>query len=307
MSSIKICVDEKTLYSELGIKYKDVIEFVKENYSFDIIENEKLNDYAYLSQIYQDYDFVLIFNSDKHYYSEKNLIYYPLDIYEANSKYLRNNDFSSFAQKKLMYHELSDIYMELIVNDTEKEIHFIEEIYKKYNNKGKKLIDFCCGVGRHVYGLSKKGFEVVGIDISENQIETAKKIHSNALTKYYIGDARNIKIKEKFNIAICMWTTYNYFSKDEELKEFLENAYEHLNNNGILILDAKNITSLNNFRIYHRSKNNDKIDLEQLIVKRVINNVQNSQYFLFIKQNNQCRFIMDEEFVRFYSLGEIKK
>lgn len=308
MSKIKICIDQNTLDSNLGQKYKNVIEFLKKNYSFNIISGNEFNDEAYLKQKYKDYDFVLIFNQNKSYKQIDNLIYYPMDIYSMHSEYLDNQNFSYFATLKPMYHELSNIYMDLIANDTKKEIDFLYQIYIKYNNhQSKKVVDFCCGVGRHVYGLSKKGFKVVGVDISKDQIQIAKQKHFNEFTRYYIGDSKNIKLKETFDMAVCMWTTYNYF-KEEELKDFFDNIYIHLNENGILILDAKNSIPLEPFRIYHRNKQNEQIDLEQLVIKRIINQkIQNSQYFLFIKENDKCRFIMDEEFVHFYTLEEITK
>ena len=308
MNKIKICIDKKTMNNELGKKYIDIIEYVKKVYSFDLIENENLYNYELLKELYKEYDFVLIFNSNNNYKEIGNLIYYPIDIFNFRKEYLINNNFSDFAKSKSMYNELSNIYMELIANDTDKEINFIEGIYTKYNNDSRrKVIDFCCGVGRHVFGLSNKGFNVTGVDVSKNQIETAIKVHSIDNTKYFVGDSRNIKINDTFNMAMCMWTTYNYFSKDSELKEFIENVYNHLSDNGILILDTKNIPSLDKFRIYNRSKNNERIDLEQLIIKRILNDkIQNSQYFLFIKQDKKCKFVMDEEFVRFYSLEEIK-
>lgn len=308
MGKIKICIDKNTLNGDLGEKYKEIIEFIRQNYSFDVIDSNELNNEIYLKQKYKDYDFVLIFNQNPLYQQIGNLIYYPMDIYQMNRKYLNKQNFSYFATIKPMYHELSNIYMDLIVNDTKKETEFLNQMYIKHSDHGnKKIVDFCCGVGRHVYELSKKGYQTVGIDISKEQIEIAKKKHFNEFTKYYIGDSKKIKLNDTFDMAICMWTTYNYF-KTEELMEFFDNVYMHLNQNGILILDSKNITSLEPFRIYHRNKQNDKIDLEQLVIKRIIKQkIQNSQYFLFIKENDQCRFIVDEEFVWFYTLEEITK
>jgi len=307
MNKIMICIDRQTLDNELGKKYAGIIEYVKNAYSFEIIENDVLYDYKFLEDKYSEYDFVLIFNSKEEYKNVGKLIYYSIDIYNLNKETLKNNNFSDFAKTKLMYNDLSDVYMELIANDTDKEIEFIDKVFESNNNRQKKLIDFCCGVGRHVYGLANKGYAATGVDVSERQIETAKKVHAHENIKYHVGDAKNIKVDDTFNMAICMWTTYNYFSKDEEFSQFISNVYDHLNDDGLLILDAKNVPSLEDFRIYNRSRYNERIDLDQLIIKRIINgNIQNSQYFLFIKKNGNCKFVMDEEFVRYYSLEEIR-
>jgi hypothetical protein len=105
-----------------------------------------------------------------------------------------------------------------------------------------------------------------------------------------------------------MWTTYNYLSLDKDFIKFIKSNYNHQKKGGILILDAKNIPRLESRRVYKRNDNfEDKMQLELIVNKFVINNIQNSQYFYFLKENGNKKFYMDEEFVRFYHLEEIKE
>lgn len=102
-----------------------------------------------------------------------------------------------------------------------------------------------------------------------------------------------------------MWTTYNYLSQNEDFEKFIKCVYNHLCQGGIFVLDSKNIPALEKNRIYKRDNKTEELDLELLICKRVIENIQNSQYFYFMKRNGKKEFYMDEEFVRFYYLNEI--
>lgn len=44
-----------------------------------------------------------------------------------------------------------------------------------------------------------------------------------------------------------------------------------------------------------------------LVYKHIINSVQMSKYFYFLKVNGKNHFYFDEEYVRFYSLAELQK
>ena len=247
-----------------------------------------------------------------HEYNEiimfENIVYIPINM-KGDLEQFKNKSFTEHAKNKLLYNELSKYYMEAIANDTDLESEFISSVFKK--NIGKEsgtLIDCCCGVGRHDYILGNKGYKVTGIDISESQIANAKKIHSNPNTRYKVMDVRNINnLKNKFDMAICMWTTYNYLSLDKDFISFIKGVYNHQDKGSILLLDSKNIPKLKKRRVYKRNSEKKSLKMELIINKFVDNNIQNSQYMYFIKNNDNKQFYYDEEYVRFYTLDEIKK
>lgn len=176
-----------------------------------------------------------------------------------------------------------------------------------HKNTG-KVIDCCCGVGRHAYLLAQNGFRVTGVDISEDQITNAQKIHNHSNIDYKIMDIRDFNLEDKdYDMSYCMWTTYNYLSLDKDLKKFIEANYNHQKPGSILVLDSKNIPRLDAHRMYHRYTEKKEFNMDILINKYVFHNIQNSQYFLFINDNGCKKFFYDDEFVRFYTIKELKK
>lgn len=288
---------------------KDIQKFSLEGLFKNIYSKEDINDReSFLLKLSEKYDWVVFFNHEYDNIIEKNnLIYIPIN-FNGNLLQFKDKSFTEHAKNKLLYNELSNYYMQAIANDTNKETDFIEGIYNKYLLNGNKhILDCCCGVGRHDYLLGKKGFSVTGIDISPNQIENAKKIHNNENVNYVVMDVRNIELDYKnYDMSICMWTTYNYLSLNEDFMKFIKSNYNHQNKDAILVLDSKNIPKLEKRRVYKRNSSIDDMSMELIVNKFIINNIQNSQYFYFIKENNKKRFLFDEEFVRFYSLDEIK-
>ncbi len=285
---------------------KDIDKF-KMNYLFSNIysKEEVKNRKEFLKKLAKGYDWLLFFNHEIDKVDiDKNVIYFPINFQGDIDKFEKIS-FTEHAKNKLIYNELSDIYLQSIANDTTEESEFLDTIFKKYG-KEKSVLDCCCGVGRHCRALAEKGYNVTGIDISKKQIENARKINGIKNTTYLNMDVRDIKLEKKdYNAGMCMWTTYNYLSQNEDFEKFIKGIYNHLCQGGIFVLDSKNIPSLNKNRIYKRDNKTEKLDLQLLICKRIINNVQNSQYFYFMKRNGENEFYVDEEFVRFYYLNEI--
>ena len=214
--------------------------------------------------------------------------------------------FTEHAKNKILYNELSWLYMDSIANDTPREVDFLKKIFTE--NHAKKILDCCCGVGRHAARLGELGFKVTGIDASKAQINTAQQNNKNANVEYFVHDAENFRLSDKnYDAAICMWTTYNYFSKENDLKAVLKCLSAHLREGGLLILDSKNIPILDKERLYHRIKKKNNLDMTLLVYKRVADSVQISRYFYFLDVNGTKNFYLDEEFVRFYSLAELQK
>lgn len=239
---------------------------------------------------------------------KKNIIYTPINL-KGDLSVFNDMSFTEHARNKKYYHDFSNYYMYTLANDTEKEAEFLMKIFNKYFNKDTgKVLDCCCGVGRHSYILAKNGFEVTGVDFSEDQITNAKKIHNHPNVNYKTMDVRNLELEDKdYDMSCCMWTTYNYLSLNSDFKKFIQSVYHHQKDDGILVLDSKNIPKLEPHRLYNRFTERENFKMEIMINKYVHNNIQNSQYFLFIDDHGDKKFYFDDEFVRFYTIEELNK
>lgn len=126
----------------------------------------------------------------------------------------------------------------------EKEISF---------NKSLKIIDIGCGTGRHAIELSRRGYNVTGIDLSDSQLNRAREKTSalNLDITFLKHDARNLPFKDEFDLAIMLCEGgFPLMETDEMNYEILRNAAETLKNNGKLIF-----TTLNGlFPLFHSVK-----------------------------------------------------
>lgn len=70
-------------------------------------------------------------------------------------------------------------------------------------SQGQRVLDVGCGTGRHSRALAARGFEVVGVDISERFIEIATE-RATANERYVLGDARALNFDAEFDAVISL-------------------------------------------------------------------------------------------------------
>jgi SAM-dependent methyltransferase len=141
---------------------------------------------------------------------------------------------------------------------TEVELKFLENLFEE--NSITKVLDLCCGIGRHVIPLSAKNYEVTGIEINPVAVESIKKgLTELSLNASVIcNDVRDIKYTEEFDCAIFMQTSFGYFSDQENL-ELLKKVYLSLKPGGLIVLDIPNRDSmLKHFSLRDWTQINDK-------------------------------------------------
>ncbi len=117
-------------------------------------------------------------------------------------------------------------------------------------NKSLKILDVGCGTGRHTIELSKRGYSVTGIDLSESQLTRAReKAESNNLKINFLKhDARNLPFNNDFDVAIMLCEGgFPLMETDEMNFEILKNVTRSLKDKSKFIF-----TTLNGlFSLYH--------------------------------------------------------
>jgi 2-polyprenyl-3-methyl-5-hydroxy-6-metoxy-1,4-benzoquinol methylase len=117
-------------------------------------------------------------------------------------------------------------------------------------NKSLKILDIGCGTGRHSIELSKRGYNVTGIDLSDSQLVRAKeKAEKQSLKIDFLKyNARNLPFNNEFDIVIMLCEgAFPLMETDEMNYEILKNATKPLKEHGKIIF-----TTLNGlFPLYH--------------------------------------------------------
>lgn len=106
----------------------------------------------------------------------------------------------------------------------------------------RRVLDLCCGYGRHALGLAKQGYQVTGLDRDVDAIaEATRRSHAAGVdVAYVVGDMREVgSPAESFDAVINMWQSLSYF--DEETNaNILRAIHEMLTPGGRFIVDMYN-------------------------------------------------------------------
>ena len=123
--------------------------------------------------------------------------------------------------------------------------------------EGQHILDIPCGFGRHAIELSKRGFNVTGIDISETFISgLTEKIRSEKLNiKAIQADILTIELEDKFSGALCLGNSFGYFNI-ARMKTFVEKVSSSLEVGSKFIINSGMIAEsiLPNLSEYSKNK-----------------------------------------------------
>lgn len=134
------------------------------------------------------------------------------------------------------YHR-DDTYIgeELLFNNI-----FQKRVNKIINfKKNGRVLEIGCSTGLMLSILSKKGWEVTGIEISKEAADVAMKRGIQVYTEPF----ENIELSQKFDLIILNHTLEHL----ENPKKVLEKAHSLLTKNGLLYIDVPNFGGLSAF------------------------------------------------------------
>ncbi|MCU7496541.1 MAG: class I SAM-dependent methyltransferase [Ignavibacteria bacterium] len=130
---------------------------------------------------------------------------------------------------------------ENFVQGTLGECDFIE---KEINcNKDLKILDIGCGTGRHSIELTRRGYKVTGVDLSDSQLVRAKEKAEEAGLNidFRKQDARNLPFRNEFDLALMLCEGgFPLMETDEMNFEILKSAARALKDGGKFIFTTLN-------------------------------------------------------------------
>ena len=105
-----------------------------------------------------------------------------------------------------------------------------------------KILDLACGKGRHSIYLNKLGYNVTGVDLSEQSITHAKQYENDSL-KFDVHDMTK-PYTETFDAVFNLFTSFGYFENEETNARVLKNFKLGLRENGHVVIDFLNLSKV---------------------------------------------------------------
>jgi D-alanine-D-alanine ligase len=105
-----------------------------------------------------------------------------------------------------------------------------------------RILDLCCGQGRHAVPLARAGYRVAGLDRSTYLLEQAQQAAARAgvEVQWVRGDMRWLPWQGRFDACVNMFTAFGYFDDEAENESVLHQVCKVLKPGGLFLLDVSN-------------------------------------------------------------------
>jgi SAM-dependent methyltransferase len=106
---------------------------------------------------------------------------------------------------------------------------------------GDRVLDICCGWGRHAMELSRRGYRVTGVDRVESYLAAARsQAEAEELPLEVVAlDVRQLDLEAEFDAAINMYTSFGYFEDYRDDLRLARNARESLKPGGRFLIQTE--------------------------------------------------------------------
>jgi len=177
--------------------------------------------------------------------------------------------------------------------------NFIKNLVSYFDiSPDKRVLDLACGKGRHSIFLSSLGYDVLGVDLSNQNIAEAEK-YSNPNLKFRVHDMRD-PLPSKFDAIFNLFTSFGYFESSSDDIKVLNSIRQSLNKDGFGVIDFMNIDHVVQNLVPESRLSFQGIDFD------ISRKFDGQSIIKTIQVNDGGRVLNFEENVRAYRLEDFK-
>lgn len=122
-----------------------------------------------------------------------------------------------------------------VFSEPKARVRFITRLARQV---GPAILDVGCATGSLCALLRRKKLDPIGVDINSEFIIAARE--KDPVGTYAVGDMTTFRLRRKFDLIVCLGTTFSYNLTNASIAACLQNFRKHLAPNGRMIIDVLN-------------------------------------------------------------------
>lgn len=161
----------------------------------------------------------------------------------------------------MAYYHFATLYDALMEDAPYDEwVEFTEKSIEKYHNKAQQILDIGCGTGEIAIRLAKKGYQVTGVDLSENMLAIAgeKAIKARVSLPLFQQNMSELEGFSSIDVALIFCDSLNYLETKDEVKETFKRVYESLADDGLFLFDVHSVYKIETVFANHLFGSNEE-------------------------------------------------
>ena len=195
-----------------------------------------------------------------------------------------------------------------------KEVDYVDELMKANGKNIKSILDLGCGTGIHAEMLYDKGYDISGVDLSEEMLIEARKRAeiSNKKIEYKCSNITELNINKKYDVVTSLFHVISYLSSNEDLLKTFKNIKKHLNESGLFIFDfwyGPGVLSDKPYTRIKRVEDNEIkcVRLTESVLHNELNCVDvNFELFINDKKSNKTEITRETHRMRYFFDKELE-
>ncbi|MEY8191196.1 class I SAM-dependent methyltransferase [Peribacillus simplex] len=152
----------------------------------------------------------------------------------------------------MTYERFAYVYDELMKDAPyEKWLMILTAKLEQYGIGGRKVLDLACGTGEMTVELAQHGFDVTGVDLSDEMLLVAneKAVKLRLSIPLFQQNMAELEGLGQFDCVTIFCDSLNYLRNEEDIVKTFSRVHEHLKDGGLFLFDVHSIYKME--EIFH--------------------------------------------------------
>ncbi|MGG4264311.1 class I SAM-dependent DNA methyltransferase [Peribacillus simplex] len=152
----------------------------------------------------------------------------------------------------MTYERFAYVYDELMKDAPyEKWLMILTAKLEQYGICGRKVLDLACGTGEMTVELAQHGFEVTGVDLSDEMLLVAheKAVRLGLSIPLFQQNMAELEGLGQFDCVTIFCDSLNYLRDEADIVKTFSRVHEHLKDGGLFLFDIHSIYKME--KIFH--------------------------------------------------------
>ena len=145
----------------------------------------------------------------------------------------------------MIYKGFSGVYDTLMAHAPyDQWVEWIENTLSAYGKDVVRILDLACGTGEMSVRLAEKGYDVTGVDISEDMLAQAqqKAAGRQLPIRFFQQDMRDLSgHDQKFDAVVICCDSLNYLKDEKDVLDTFKSVFSLLKDDGLLLFDVHSV------------------------------------------------------------------
>ncbi|MGF3103788.1 class I SAM-dependent DNA methyltransferase [Rossellomorea sp. DUT-2] len=122
-------------------------------------------------------------------------------------------------------------------------LEFVNKQAKAYSIQGESVLDIACGTGELSLRLVRDGYDVTGVDLSQDMLMVAqeKALEMNVKLNLFQQDMSKLDSLGEYDLITIFCDSLNYLEDEKDVENTFKSVYAHLKQDGLFLFDVHSI------------------------------------------------------------------